>query len=241
MSTLHLSTGSKQPPKIEGRLRLYSMQYCPFSHRVRLVLRAKNVDHDTVNINLLNKPEWYTNVHAEGKVPALDTGSKIIVESLSICDFLDNQYPSPPLYPAEPLGVEQDKDLIQKIEPLVNIFTKIIVGKETKSPAEWKEQMVPHLEIFNTALEKRDTKYFGGENPGMVDYMLWPWAERAGVLAIVLGERLPIETNELSKIRQWRKLMREHPVVDGIYNEPEKFYKSVLIKLGSLPPDYDAI
>lgn len=71
--------------------------------------------------------------------------------------------------------------------------------------------------------------------------MLWPWAERAGALVIVLGERLPIENDEFVKIRQWRKIMRDQPVVDGIYNGPEKFYKSVLIKLGSIPPDYDAI
>lgn len=74
-----------------------------------------------------------------------------------------------------------------------------------------------------------------------VDYMLWPWAERAGTIAIVLGERLPFKSDELINLRQWRKLMREHTVVDGIYNGPEKFYKSVLIKLGSLAPDYDAI
>lgn len=70
--------------------------------------------------------------------------------------------------------------------------------------------------------------------------MLWPWAERAGTIAIVLGERLPIGPDEFVKIRHWRKLMREHHVVDGIYHGPEKFYKSVLIKLGSLSPDYDA-
>ncbi|KRT79260.1 Glutathione S-transferase, partial [Oryctes borbonicus] len=164
MSALHLST-------VEGKLRLYSMQYCPFAHRVRLILRAKNVDHDIVNINLINKPEWYTNVHPEGKVPALDTGSKVIVESLNICDFLDKEYPNPPLYPAEPLAVEQDKDLIQKIEPLTSIFSKIILGKETKSPSEWKDELLPHLEIFNNELKKRDTKYFGGDNPRMIVFL----------------------------------------------------------------------
>lgn len=42
------------------------MEYCPFAHRARLVLRAKNIDHDIVNINLIQKPEWYMNVHPEG-------------------------------------------------------------------------------------------------------------------------------------------------------------------------------
>ncbi|KAI4470696.1 glutathione s-transferase n-terminal domain [Holotrichia oblita] len=216
--------GSEQPPKIENKLRLYSMEYCPYAHRVRLVLRTKNLDYDIVNINLINKPEWYANVHPEGKVPALDT-----------------EYPNPPLYPPQPLAIEKDKDVIQKIDPLVNTFNNIILGKEKKSLEEWKNELVPHLKIFDQELEKRGKKYFGGQNPGMVDYMLWPWAERAGTIAIVLGERLPFKSDELTNLRQWRKVMREHTVVEGIYNGPEKFYKSVLIKLGSLAPDYDAI
>lgn len=104
-----------------------------------------------------------------GKVPALDTGSKIIVESLDICDFLEKEYPNPPLYPAEPLAVEQDKELIQKIGPLTSVFTKLILGQEKKSPEDWKNELLPHLEIFEKELQRRDTKYLGGENPGMVN------------------------------------------------------------------------
>lgn len=43
------------------------MEYCPYAHRVRLVLRAKDLDYDIVNINLINKPAWYANVHPEGQ------------------------------------------------------------------------------------------------------------------------------------------------------------------------------
>lgn len=60
------SAGSEQPPKEQGKLRLYSMEYCPYAHRARLILRAKAVPHDIVNINLLNKPDWYLKVHPEG-------------------------------------------------------------------------------------------------------------------------------------------------------------------------------
>lgn len=44
------------------------MEYCPFAQRARLVLRAKGVPHDVVNINLINKPEWYFKVHSEGNL-----------------------------------------------------------------------------------------------------------------------------------------------------------------------------
>lgn len=42
------------------------MEYCPYAQRVRLVLIAKGVPHDIVNINLTNKPQWYFDIHPEG-------------------------------------------------------------------------------------------------------------------------------------------------------------------------------
>lgn len=58
--------GSQKPEKVKDKLRLYSMEYCPYAQRARLVLLAKNVPHDIVNINLTNKPEWITEVHPDG-------------------------------------------------------------------------------------------------------------------------------------------------------------------------------
>ncbi|KAK5639948.1 hypothetical protein RI129_010759 [Pyrocoelia pectoralis] len=241
MSVEHLTEGSKKPEKAEGKLRLYSMEYCPFAHRARLVLLAKNIPHDIVNINLINKPEWYKDVHSEGKVPALDVGSKVVVESLDIADYLEEHYPTPPLYPAEPLAREQDKELIQKLGPIVSIFAKLILGQEKKSTREWLDELSPHLQVFENELKKRNTTFFGGDNPGMVDYMLWPWGERAGTIALVLGEKLPVADLDFLLLRAWIKTMRKTPVVDSIYHGPEKFYKTVLIKLAAIPPDYDSI
>lgn len=67
-----------EPPRQEGLLRLYSMQFCPYAHRARLVLKAKEVPHDIVNINLAEKPEWYLNIHPEGTIsyyPGVQVGN----------------------------------------------------------------------------------------------------------------------------------------------------------------------
>ncbi len=39
----HLKSGSQYPPLKENQLRLYSMRFCPFARRSRLVLAAKNI------------------------------------------------------------------------------------------------------------------------------------------------------------------------------------------------------
>lgn len=91
-----------------------------------------------------------------------------MVESLDICDYLDEKYPDYPLYPAEPEAKSQDKELISKIGPVVTVFVECCILKKTKTPEEWLNSFLDVLKIFEEALEKRSTKYFGGDKPGMV-------------------------------------------------------------------------
>lgn len=102
-------------------------------------------------------------------MPALDTGSKIIVESLDICNYLDEQYPEPHLYSAEPAAREQEKALIQKIGPLTGVFSKLLFSQDEKTPQEWLDEFSPYLEVFEKELEKRGTTFFGGDKPNMVN------------------------------------------------------------------------
>lgn len=95
-------------------------------------------------------------------------GSKVVTESLDICDYLDEKYADYPLYPAEPEAKTQDKELINKIGPVVQVFVECCILKKTKTPEEWLKSFVEALQIFEEALEKRGMKYFGGGKPGMV-------------------------------------------------------------------------
>ncbi|KAF5282458.1 hypothetical protein FQA39_LY17573 [Lamprigera yunnana] len=230
MSVLHLTEGSTRPENVPGKLRLYSMEYCPFAHRVRLVLLAKGVPHDVVNINLIKKPDWYFKVHPEGKVPALDVGNKVVVESLDISDYLNDEYPEPALYPAEPHARELDAKLIQQIGPLTQIFHDILMEPKKKSSKEWLEDFTPALSVFEIELDQRKTTFFGGDKPGMVDFMLWPWAERAESISLALGEKLLFGSNDFPKLCAWSKTMRKNSIVESIYHGPEKYYKIVLAK-----------
>ncbi|XP_030749985.1 pyrimidodiazepine synthase-like isoform X3 [Sitophilus oryzae] len=241
MSANHLAKGSVEPPRKEGLLRLYSMQFCPYAHRARLVLKAKDIPHDIVNVNLMNKPEWYFKIHPEGKVPALLDGDKVVVESLDICDYLDEKYAQNPLYPAEPAAKQRDKEVIQKIGPATGVFSKTIFGNEEKSPEEWLKELLDVLQPLEDELTVRGTKFFGGDKPGMVDYMLWPWAERAGTIAIKLGKKLPIEDNQIPNLRAWRKALKVDPVASELYHGPEIFWKVAQFKLKNAEPNYDSI
>lgn len=48
-----------------------------------------------------------------GKVPVLHIDEKIMFESMTICNYLDQVYPHPPLYPSDPWNKAMDDNLIE--------------------------------------------------------------------------------------------------------------------------------
>ncbi|XP_072397718.1 pyrimidodiazepine synthase-like [Diabrotica undecimpunctata] len=241
MSTKHLTVGSVEPPRTEGLLRLYTMKFCPFAQRAALVLKAKNIPHDVVYINLFKKPEWYSKINEKTLVPSILDGDKIVVESLDIADYLDEKYPENPLYPADPAAKQKIKDIINKAGAAQGVFIKLLLGKEEHSAEEWAKLFIEALQPLEEELSQRGTPFFGGDKPGMADYMIWPWAERAGCIGIKLQERLPLKDSEIPLLRKWRKDMMNEPVCKELYISGERFWKVTKAKVAGEEPAYDEI
>ncbi|XP_016978847.1 pyrimidodiazepine synthase [Drosophila rhopaloa] len=216
----HLAKGSAKPVlPDDGLLRLYSMRFCPYAQRAHLVLNAKNVPHHTVYINLESKPEWLVDVSALLKVPALqlvdEKDQPSLIESLIIAEYLDEKYPQNPLLPKDPLKRAQDKILLERFSGITGAFMKILT-QNTGLEDYWTA-----LDIFEQELTKRGTSFFGGDKPGFVDYMIWPWFERLSVIKLKLPEEYNFDEKRFSKIAQWIALLKEDSVVKSFYATPE--------------------
>jgi stringent starvation protein A len=83
-------------------LTLYDAPRCPYCARVRIVLAEKGVAHDTVEVDLDDRPAWLYEKNPLGKVPVLETEDFALPESLVIMEFLEERYPEPALLPADP-------------------------------------------------------------------------------------------------------------------------------------------
>lgn len=161
------------------------MRFCPFAQRVHLVLDAKQIPYHSIYINLTEKPDWLFDKNPQGKVPALELvrepGPPVITESLLICEYLDEQYPLRPLYPRDPLKKVQEKLLIERFGPVLGAFFKASDGGELEP--FWRG-----LDDYERELSRRGTPFFGGEQTGILDYMIWPWCERLELLKLQRGE-----------------------------------------------------
>ncbi|ROT85387.1 putative pyrimidodiazepine synthase-like [Penaeus vannamei] len=128
------------PPLHPGVLRCYSMRYCPFAQRTRLVLDVKGAR----------------------KVPALEIDGETIFESDILCDYLDELYPEPALYPKDPWKKANDRVYVELLKVYAPMY-KIYFAKGDKQViAKAFEEFLSGLDIFETELARRGTTYFGG-------------------------------------------------------------------------------
>lgn len=196
-------TGSTKPNiPADGKLRLYSMKFCPFAQRAHLILNAKGIPHHVIYINLVDKPDWYFNMNPLGKVPALEVApNTFIYESLIVCEFLDEKYPDVPILPKDPLARAHDKILVERFNAVISPMYKLYVsptGPEGAHGALY--EFVVALDTFEDELKKRGTPFFGGKKPGFVDYMIWPWCERAAMLEVLGGDKYVLDVERFKQL-----------------------------------------
>ncbi|XP_076459386.1 glutathione S-transferase omega-1-like [Babylonia areolata] len=225
LSAKVLSTGSPLPPIEKGVTRLYSMRFCPFAHRARLVLAHKNVEYQTVNIHLGKKPEWFFEKNPNGEVPVLEKDGRIVYDSLVVAEYLDSVYKKDPLVPEDPYCKAQDDMIINyNGSKFVPNYYKIINTKGEDKDAV--DTMMKALQKFEDVLTERGSKFFGGDRPAFVDLMIWPWQERFSILG-----KYPLVDTSMSKfprLKEWQALMKEIPAVKECAQTDEMHDKFVV-------------
>lgn len=223
-------SGSSIPTLPNDKLILYSMRFCPYAQRVHLVLDAKRITYHTVFIDLTEKPEWFVHKSPLLKVPALELPAEKepLIESLIICDYLDEKYPDVKLYPSDPAEKARDRGIVERFNLFINEYYPI----QNKTAIDMDKAIAilfDKLDFCEDELLLRGSKYFGGEKAGMLDYMIWPWMERLEALSVYIGEKLKLDGKRFQKLVDWCAIMnlddavRKSVVTAEIY---EKFWCS---------------
>ncbi|KAK2570500.1 Glutathione S-transferase omega-1 [Acropora cervicornis] len=203
----HYSKGSEKPPMKGDVLRLYSMRFCPFAQRTQLVLSAKGIPHECININLKTSQN--------GKVPVIEhPNGKVIYESAICCDYLEELFPEkePKLYPKDdPFKKYKQRLLVETVgSALITAFYKSAMGQEGGEEAVKK-----HLVEFENYLKQNHT-CIGGDEPGMGDYLMWPWFERLDV-------KKPETLCSYPATQAWCTAMKELPAVKDCTHQKENY------------------
>lgn len=205
-------------------LELYSASVCPFAHRTRLTLMEKGLDFQLIEIDLNNKPDWFSEVSPYGKVPVIKHQENRIWESAIINEYLEEAFPEPALLPESP-----GKRALARIwidfanTKLVPVFYKMLLEQNPEKQTKWKTQFQEQLQFMEQeGMQKLSSngKYWLGNYLSLVDLTFYPWFERFCILEHYRDVFLP---QSCSLLGQWWQEMSQREFVQQIKNARE-FY-----------------
>ena len=215
---------------IMAEIEIYSATVCPYAHRTRLTLLEKGVDFQLTEIDLENKPDWFTAISPYGKVPVIKHGNNIVWESTIINEYLDEVFTQKPLMPTD-----AGKRAIARIwidfanTKFTPAFYKLLLAQEQEKQQQWAQELRHHLLFMEQeSLGKLSSNgaYWLGESLSLVDLAFYPWFERFPILEHYRGFVLP---SECVRLQQWWEAMNSLESVQSI-KHPTDFYIAQYIK-----------
>ena len=190
-------------------LKLIDAPRCPYCARVRIVLAEKGVPHETLVIDLEDRPAWLYELNPVGRVPVLEDDGWALPESAVINELLEERYPEPPLLPADPAARAAARLAIFRYEDFTRPYYALRRGQEGAELA------------FADALAALDatlagTPYLTGTAFGLADAAYVPWVIRARDLLGVSLEPYPHVESWLARLTEQPSVAAEVAVVAAL-------------------------
>ncbi|XP_055346670.1 glutathione S-transferase omega-1-like [Paramacrobiotus metropolitanus] len=172
-------SGSTQPASSgQYNITLYSMRFCPYSERARLILNAKNTRYNIINIDPYNQPAWFAGINPKKQVPSLELENGTRIHgSLDISVYVNENFP----------GIRYEHDLakdyiITFVTENISKSMKILTNRTIPVNASLVDHLIDSMFKLDGMLDELRTEYFNGAVFGMTDLMIWPWFERSSAV-----------------------------------------------------------
>ncbi|MEM7177298.1 MAG: glutathione S-transferase family protein, partial [Pseudomonadota bacterium] len=166
-------------------MKVISFRICPFVQRVTALLEAKGLAYDIEYISLSDKPRWFLDLSPHGQVPVLITETgQALFESDAIAEYLDEAYP--PLLP----GLTPEEKATHRAWSALASKNYLVQCGAQRSPdaatlAERGARLSTAFDRIGRQLGA--TRYFAGDQLGMVDIAWLPLVHRAQIIARETG------------------------------------------------------
>jgi glutathione S-transferase len=151
---------------------LYTAERCPYAARARIVLAEKGLDYEAVEIDLSDRPAWLYEKNPLGRVPVYEEdGGLVLPESVVIMEYLEERYPEPGLWPADPAERALGRLWLERFDDrLGDAYYAVRRG-------EPRDQLDARMAELDRALEGQS--YLSGRDYGLADAGYVPWILRA--------------------------------------------------------------
>ncbi len=174
-------------------MKLYNFWRSGTSHRTRIALNLKGLTTEYVAVHLVKEEHLkddFKAVNPQQLVPALDTGSEVLIQSPAIIEWLEEKYPTPALLPSDPKARAQVRALAAivgcDIHPINNRrileYLRKTFGADDAAINIWAGTWISAGFDAYEALLTADTqrgRFSHGDSPTIADCYLIPQIESA--------------------------------------------------------------
>ena len=177
---------------------LYDAARCPYCARVRIVLAEKGLGYEPVEIDLSDRPAWLYEKNPRGKVPVLEEdGGLVLPESTVIMEYLEERFPEPALWPADPAERALGRLWLDRFDDRL--------GDEYYARRRGDDSALDErLAELDAALEAQP--FLSGREYGLADIGYVPWILRA-------GSNLGVDLEPFEWLFAWLERLGERPAV----------------------------
>jgi glutathione S-transferase len=180
-------------------ITLYDAARCPYCARARIVLAEKDVEFETIEIDLSDRPAWIYEKNPTGRVPVIEEDGWALPESAVIMEFLEERYPEPPLLPTDLAGRATVRLLVFRDHDLTDPYYAFRRGEDGAA-----EQLDAALARLDVDLYERD--FLGGAEYGLADIAYVPWIIRA-------RDMLGVNLSGYPSLGAWLERLEERPAI----------------------------
>jgi len=188
-------------------LRLISHKLCPYVQRAVIALTEKGVAFERVDIDLANKPDWFSGISPLGKTPVLLVGDVPVFESAVILEYLEETQPNP-LHPGDPLRRAEHRGWIEFGSTVLADIAGFYAASDEATFSARTSQLAQRF----ARLEARAAAapWFDGQNFSLVDAVYGPVFryfdvfDDIGDFGILTGK---------PKLARWRRSLAARPSV----------------------------
>jgi len=180
-------------------ITLYDAARCPYCARVRIVLAEKGIEYETVEIDLDDRPAWIYEKNPLGRVPVVEEDAFVLPESAVINEYLEERYPEPALWPADPAERAFGRLLVFRFDELSKPYYALRRGDD-----DARERLDPQLAKLNAILEAQ--AFLSGREYGLADVAYVPWILRA-------RDRLGVRIDSLPALAGWVERLSARPAI----------------------------
>ena len=195
--------------------RLFHMPLSPFCRKVRLTLAEKKIEVELIEERYWEQSPEFLRRNPAGKVPVLRLDTRTMSESMAICEYLEEAYPSPPLMPK---GIEERYEMRRLVAWFDDKFhnevtTKLLYERvnkkvmghgypDSKAVKAGASQIKYHLDYMGWLLDQR--RWLAGDTMTLADFA-------AAAHLSCLDYNADVDWNRSAVVKDWYAKIKSRP------------------------------